>query len=286
MKTVIKYLLPEPIKRNLRKIENLFLRARYGFTKPLVLTDIYGIRFMLYPGQNAPIRWLIERSAYQKELVAIKKIVGSGQTAFDIGANIGTLSTILAQAVSENGRVLAFEPFPETFRRLKETLALNDFHNIRCIEAAVSEKSGTMDFYYEPSNPELNSLGQVSTGEKKIERKISVAAVTVDGICASEKISRIDFLKIDVEGFELDVIRGSADMLRRKQIDVIQFEVSQIPLQSLGRTSADIIHALNDAGYSVFEFNEGSQRFTGPIDVIKESYDNYYASHRDLTSIK
>ncbi|MDE1975480.1 MAG: FkbM family methyltransferase, partial [Patescibacteria group bacterium] len=202
MKKIIKSILPEWIKRSLRTVEDMLLRTKFAFTRKIILEDINGISFILDPHNRTPIRWQIERGAYSKEFSAMKKLVRPGDIAFDVGANTGTISSFLAKLVTSSGKIYAFEPFPETYRKLRLAISLNNINWIETYQLALTDRTGNSEFYFEPSNLELNSLGQVSNGKKKLSHKITVQADTIDDFCHKNSIGQIDFLKIDVEGFE------------------------------------------------------------------------------------
>jgi|GEM_PF-2793234 len=281
MKKIIKILFPESIKTYFRKLENFFLRLHYGFSNPVILSDIFSIKFILYPEQQTPIRWLIERGAYKKEYSAFNTLIRSNYTVFDVGSHIGIVACYLCKIVGENGSVHSFEPFPDSYNRLNENIVINDYKNIKTNQVAISDKIGNQIFYYEPSNWELNSLGSVSNGSNRLNKKINVEVNTIDNYCEKNKISKINFLKIDTEGYEINVLRGSEKMLKNKSIDLIQFEISKIPLESLDRRPDEIILFLKDKGYFVYEYLESENKFHKINDIVTD-YDNYYASYKNI----
>ena len=95
-----------------------------------------------------------------------------------------------------------------------------------------------------------HSLGDTSVSPTV--EKIDVEVDTVDRYCASNGIERIDFLKIDVEGFEEDVLRGATTMLKRKSVGIVLFNWRQTILESIGKNCKDIIVFLLEHGYNVF----------------------------------
>lgn len=284
MKKVIKIIFPESIKKILRKTENFFLRIKFCFKNPIVLEGVLGIKFLLYPDNRWPIRWTIEGGAYKKEYSAIDKLVNIGDTAFDVGSHVGMLGFYLAKKVGEGGKVYCFEPFPDSFNKLNINLALNKFNNVFTNNLAISDSIGTSKFYYQPNDYQLNSLGKVSDGIKKLSDSIDVSTETVDSYCTKNNINKINFLKIDTEGFEYNVLLGSEKMLNNKNIGIIQFEVAKTPLESIGKNPEEIIEYLNSKNYKVYEYIENSRTFK-EINKITSGYDNFYSSFKDLTKI-
>lgn len=284
MKNIIKILFPEYIKRILRKIENVFYRIKFGFHNPLIVSGVLGMKFILYPDNKWPIRWTIQGSAYKKEYSAIAKLVKMGDTAFDIGSHVGMIAIYLGKIVGEKGKIYCFEPFPISFERLKNNIYINNFNNIQLNNLAISDSVGIADFYYQPNDFQLNSLGKVSDGIKRLDHNIKVETNTIDNYCEKNNINKINFIKIDTEGYEYNVLLGAEKMLHSKNIDIIQFEISKTPLESIGRNPAEIVEYLNRKGYGVYEYNENAEAFK-KIGIINSGYDNFYASFNDLSKI-
>ena len=108
----------------------------------VILKDILGIRFVLYPWDGPNLLYLFRRAADVGEFKAIPRLVKSGDIAFDVGAHAGIYSVLLSHLCGPTGRVWAFEPVPDTYWRLRETLALNRCDNVIPVRAAVFEKNG------------------------------------------------------------------------------------------------------------------------------------------------
>jgi hypothetical protein len=111
-----------------------------------------------------------------------------------------------------------------------------------------------------------------------------VESRTLDSFCDEQGVDRIDFLKIDVEGYERHVLAGAARLLDEGAISVLSFEISQIPLKASGVRPREIFELLERAGYAAFELADGG--FTGPVHDSSAYYANYYASRDDLTRIR
>src|SRR6201984_3916194 len=125
-----------------------------------ILEDVQGIRFVLYPWDRPNLLYLLRHPYDVAEFQAIPRLVQPGDTAFDIGANIGVYSVLLSRLCSPTGRVVAFEPVPDTYWRLRETLALNRCENVMTVQAAICEKHGTVRMnLFAPQFAEWNTLG-------------------------------------------------------------------------------------------------------------------------------
>jgi FkbM family methyltransferase len=122
----------------------------------------------------------------------------------DIGGHIGIFS-ILASKCAKEGRVYVFEPFPENFNLLKENVELNNARNVNVVNKAVSKNSGKNEFFVSSDN---------NRGENSL---FSSAGGSIKDFVKKEKIEKIDFLKMDCEGAEYEILYG----LSRSELEKI-----------------------------------------------------------------
>jgi FkbM family methyltransferase len=178
-----------------------------------------------------------------------------GMTVFDVGANIGELTLLFSKFISENGVVHSFEPTPQTFEKLKMITAIAGRKNVVLNQFAVSNIDGYIDFnvYKEEfscwntsANRPLANYGI----DLKPETCISVPTITIDSYCKQHNIERIDLLKVDVEGAEINVLEGAKKMFRGTNIGCCVFEFGQT-LHDMGRSSDDLKKFFRDVNYSV-----------------------------------
>ncbi|MGZ5801953.1 MAG: FkbM family methyltransferase, partial [Burkholderiaceae bacterium] len=142
------------------------------------------------------------------EVALFRQIVTPGMVVLDIGANIGAHTLYFAQAVGESGQVHAFEPQRIVFQTLAGNMALNSITNVFCHQQALSD---TQDILLVPcldyavsNNFGGLELGAAAEGEP-------VLAVTLDEL----QFPRADFIKLDVEGMELQALRGANNLIQR-----------------------------------------------------------------------
>ncbi|MCU1242653.1 MAG: putative methyltransferase [Candidatus Acidoferrum typicum] len=258
----------------------------------MVLRDVHGIRFVLYPFDRPNLLNLVRRCYDVAEFQAVPRLARPGNIAIDVGANVGLYTVLLSRLCGPEGRVWAFEPVPETYWRLRETLALNRCENVFPVQAALCAESGSARMnLFEPQFAEWNSLGRPSmlgSNRKPItpHQSIEVPAFNLDRFCEAEGIERINFLKVDVEGFELAVFQGAKRLLEQQRVDYICFEISQAPLRGAGVTSREIFAALEAYGYGAYRFEVKTGAFQGPVRDTSEEWLNFFASWRDLSQSK
>ncbi|MGD0056940.1 MAG: FkbM family methyltransferase [Methanomassiliicoccales archaeon] len=134
-----------------------------------------------------------------------------GDTVFDIGANIGTITVIMSKMVGDSGRVYSFEP--ATFRSLQKNITANHLENCRVVPKAVSNLNGQieiriLDITKESNIIEKNPGGQ-HYGTKMVE------SIMLDSFVESNAIERVDFITMDIEGAEELAILGARRMIER-----------------------------------------------------------------------
>ena len=154
--------------------------------------------------------------------VPIQKIFAqhlkTGDVFYDIGANVGFFSIIAAKLVG-GGKVYAFEPGSENAKSIRHNAELNDFKQIEVIEKAVSNTSGTGEFLL----AKYSGGHALATADAPpdLAGKVTVDLVSIDDLIASEQIEPPNFVKIDVEGAELDVLKGMTQTIKTYQPTVI-----------------------------------------------------------------
>jgi FkbM family methyltransferase len=136
---------------------------------------------------------------------AIRRYVSPGDTVYDIGANIGYVSLLLARQVGPSGSVFAFEPIPRNLATLRENIGNNSFSNIHVLDAAASDANGTTEIRM-AGNLSMASL--VWHRNDVLAEKISVKTVVIDELVHAGELPAPRFVKIDVEGAEGLVVRG------------------------------------------------------------------------------
>lgn len=134
---------------------------------------------------------------------------------FDVGANIGCFTTLLAR-VLPNSTIHAFEPQRHVFQMLSGNIAINNFYNVHTINCAVSNYNGTLDIE-EPDPMQPCDFGTYSLVHQNTYtpsgRKRVCDVITLDKYVEKHNIERVDFIKIDVEGMDIDVLEGARKII-------------------------------------------------------------------------
>jgi FkbM family methyltransferase len=150
------------------------------------------------------------------EPVATQTIISNakrGMCVFDIGAHLGYYSLLLAKCVGPVGRVVSFEAAPGNFSTLQRNILMNNLDNVELINQAVFSKSGTIGMSVSPTN---TSSGDWSISRPANGHSIQVQTISLDQFCQANQVFP-DFLKIDVEGAEYDVLMGGRETIGRSR---------------------------------------------------------------------
>ncbi len=137
------------------------------------------------------------------------RLVKPGMTVLDVGANIGIFTALAASRVGKGGAVFSFEPGPENFALLQETVRLNGFDNVVARQAAVADQPGTLRLYLS----ELNMVDHRIYDADESRPSVEVETVTVDEALAAQGAKRVDVLKIDIQGAEAKAFAGMSRTL-------------------------------------------------------------------------
>ena len=152
------------------------------------------------------------------------------RTVVDVGANVGEWAEA-ALGVWPTCFVQAFEIAPPTAAQFRKNFSGSpELHRLSLHEMGLSDAEGTLAMYFYPENAKLTS--DVRRHTDLLAEQFEARTVTLDAFCQRSGLERIDYLKIDVEGAELKVLRGAAQLLRDGRLDCIQFEYGPFGIDS------------------------------------------------------
>ncbi len=207
----------------------------------------------MYPGD-------ILDNGEKRVLELVHKNCDSNAIIFDVGANIGKYSLELSKYFSLNQKIFSFEPSKSSYEELKSKTNLID--NIRCFNLGMSMVKEEKYLFFDHEKSGLSSLYQRDI-QTKLEKKEKIKLTTIDIFCKENNISKIDFLKLDVEGHEIAVLKGCEKMI--ESINFIQFEFGGCNISSrtffkdffdLLNPDFEINRILIDGLYPIKNYNE------------------------------
>lgn len=237
----------------------------------IILNNNFGIKIYFDFAQTicrAEIMYYMNGDGEDDNIKFISTLIKADDVFFDVGANVALFS-LQMDAMTKGLTYYAFEPLPPTFAKLQKTLKLNNASNINAFNVGMSDKKGCFDFYL-PGTSEAASLKPVTdefylkesdtsgkyVGGNKME-KVLCQVTTLDDFCTENSISRMDFMKIDVEGNEIFALKGATNTLKTLK-PMIYCEMLRKHAARFGYHPNDIIAMMKGMGYGCYTINVNS----------------------------
>jgi FkbM family methyltransferase len=232
------------------------------------------VKFAVDPGSTDPIAQMLSAGDFPRDAVndLWRHLIGPDQLAVDVGAHLGAYCL---PAAACGAQVLAVEASPINAGLLENSAKSNGFANLRIVHAVAAAGQGIAQF------AELGPFGHVALAG---ERSVDVAAVAIDDLLGDGGYGDADVIKIDVEGFELDVLSGLATQLARSDAPVIFIEANGHMLHQYGHNPSEILALLERFGYRCHLIDPGEGKRLIPVaavDVQPECVADY-AAFKDI----
>lgn len=208
----------------------------------IVVKKVDGITYELHLNQliDSSIYW---HGCFEGDTSkAIQELVKPGMVVLDIGANIGCHALPMAKIVGTTGKVIAFEPMEWPLERLRRNIALNSFNNIVIENIGVSNISEVKDVLFRSSWTIDNTLIEEANKSSKVQ------FVRLDDYVKEVHLERVDFIKLDVDGYEYKVISGALETLRKFKPDIIM-ELGDYSLRLVGDSIEELMTEIYSLGY-------------------------------------
>ena len=248
------------VKLNYNKPPNSFtskLTPNHYQYKPGTIRKVQrrGINYVL--DLSELMDWFIYFGFKDSARDELDAFVKPGQTVMDIGANMGEVSFTLAQKVGAQGKVISFEPDAINYNRFEKNHALNTFGNIYLQKVGLGSSDGKfkMDINaLEPGNLGSNRVLPTEI-EEDFENARDVHITTLDGWISENPIDQLSFIKIDIEGYEVEAIKGGIETIKRFK-PVIYSELHDDKLKEHGSSARAYVDLLESIGYSLYPEDE------------------------------
>lgn len=227
--------------------------------------DIY---FAAEPTLNSIVTrvLLAEGDWFEQEMEFWRKLIRPGMTVIDVGANSGVYAFSAAKRVGKTGKVIAIEPFQGCVSCLKQTCHVNGFGWVKVCAAAASDRPGK-SFLTLHAASELNEISTVvdKTGKSAQEQNVQeIDCITLDSLLEQEHLERVDFLKIDAEGHEVQVLHGAEQLLKKFHPVILYENIAGQSSSNLGMASA-----LEEVGYRLLTYQPWVQQLM-PVESVEE----------------
>lgn len=221
---------------------------------------------------------------YHKELSEqIRPLVSEGSVIIDVGAHSGQHTKIFARLVPR-GHVYAFEPGVYARSILTKAMAVRGFGNVTVVPLGLSDvatteilnvplkRSGSMGFG-------LSHIGKADEGRPGVTEEIHIT--TLDIFAEAQKLERIDFIKVDIEGWEFNFLKGAIGTIKKHRPS-LQLEVTPSTLERANATPADIFELLMSLDYVVFETDEPTNYRMVPVTAFDRGADYLFVPREKM----
>ncbi len=243
----------------LRLLKRATYRVAHAWRQPHTIeSNCSGVR-LRYSSRNRIAEEIFANAFERAERQLLDRILYPGMTVVDIGANLGLYSCLFAQRVGPTGQVIAFEPTPSTFAALQKNIAINGYQNIvQLRQCALSDHSGTASMNtFAEGNDVYNSFGVTSTvGGSKAQGMIAVPTTTLDESLRIDDVRTGAFIKIDVEGFEYQVIRGGASLLNKATDLIMMIELNEPASKQCGSSTVNTLDLMQSFGFDAYYMSD------------------------------
>ncbi|MBS3902809.1 MAG: FkbM family methyltransferase [Anaplasmataceae bacterium] len=222
----------------------------------------------------------------EEETNMFKKLIGPRDVVFDVGANLGWHSLTFAELASE-GQVVCFEPDEKTFQELNENINLNypsPHQNIVLEKYALGDEKKEVLLYL-PQQLGAAFASVMPNYYQKISGKVvveKIQMIRLDDYCEEKNISRVDFIKCDVEGAPHLVVKGAKNLLSPDEAPLLFIEITK-----RNPDEFNTFHLLRDFGYQAFVLRRGGLVSINPEEIKAQSaeYNFLFAKNNHLQKI-
>lgn len=207
-----------------------------------------GIDFAIYIGA-------FERATQR----ALGKLVKPSSTVLDIGANVGAHTLLLAKLVGEKGRVLAFEPTAFAYSKLRHNLELNPelAERVRAFQCFLTVENNIAVPSTIYSSWPLVTRSETHAKHLGLEMPTaSASSRSLDSVLREASVKNVDLVKLDVDGYECDVLRGASTLLTKMR-PIFVMELAPYVLQERGASLEELISIFTGSGYQFFDERTG-----------------------------
>jgi FkbM family methyltransferase len=227
--------------------------------RPVTLRWHDGLKVRAFLGNDMSLCLYVGGSFEPNEFVFLRSVLRPGMVFLDGGANDGLYSLFAARQLGPDGIVIAVEPSEREYERLVANLSVNRLATVRPQKVALGKEQGTGTLAIaEQGHEGQNTMGtSVSNPTVETTRHESVVVDTIDELVIREELTRLDFLKLDVEGSEVDVLEGARETIGRFR-PLMLLEAEDERLASQRRTKEDFVRLVTAFGYKLWVFDRDS----------------------------
>ena len=191
------------------------------------------------------LEWSVYFAVTDPTAKEIEKLLRPGDVAIDVGCNIGSILSCISKSVGESGQVIGFEASLGRFKKCRERIAFENIKNAQLVHCALSDQAGEVVL----SSPDPANLGRTRVNLASAAGE-SATAIRFDHWRDKTNLQKINFIKIDVEGYELKVLRGMEKTIK-EQRPILFIEIDDDNLREQGHSAQQLISHITQLDYTV-----------------------------------
>ena len=248
---------------------NLAHQFKQGFTSTSEGFDLW-----IHPNDEILSRSIVYDKIWEPETTKlIKNIIHEGDVGIDLGANIGYFTMLMANLVGTSGKIFSFEPEPQNFEILQKNIKQNHLKNVVANQSAIGDINGKIKLYLSNTNAGWHKVFP----KQFIDYEVSDKNIDVK-ICSLDKEfidKKIDFIKMDIEGYEWNAIKGGKKILQEKHDVKLIFEFLPMALRANNVKPDTVLTYLLDIGFHIYAIDENMRLLDFSIDDFCTRHANY-----------
>ena len=229
--------------------------------QPLVAHRVYTVRHGLARGlrRRGGLGFVPQVGAQSAEEQFLEKLSFDGETVFDVGGYEGIFTLFFARRVGARGQVVTFEPNPRNFKKIAENVRLNGFSHVQLRQVALGSQPGRASLVFPADETARGSLETSIADQIRTEKDVHTVDVEVDTLDRqiASGLPSPDFVKLDVEGLERDVLEGMTTLLNHTR-PRLYIEIHGADVQRKLENVTSVVEFLWKAGYSVQHVESGT----------------------------
>lgn len=244
-----------------------------------LIRTLHGFRMLVDPVEDRGLEVaLFRQGTYEHGTLSfIQRVLRPGDVFLDVGANIGLMSLCAAAALRGTGKVMSFEPMPATFEILTRNIRLNPFSNIEAFNLALGAEDASLEMFDSLAS-KRGAASLIRPEGAAPGRRVEIRRL--DDVLAEHAIGRVACFKLDVEGWELEALKGATRLLSSPDAPLCIVECSKLhPMQ--GGTIADLYRLMRQINaYRVFRLERGKDFPSALVEIHDEpslpAHDNIF----------
>lgn len=258
--------------------DRYFFDLLFGQKEEVPYTIAPGLQMFFH--KESKLSFEIFKGFEEDELDFLQHFLKPGGCFIDVGANVGLFSLYASKAIGANGRIIAFEPSSPTADKFRKNLSLNQIKGVEIVQKGLSHEPGRLQLMVaEEGYDAFNSFATPSMGGTAATEEVEVT--TLDAFVADQQIrpGDVDLMKIDVEGWELSVLKGGHDFFASPEAPVLLIEFTEANAKNAGTSCAALSAYLTQTlGYTLYRYAPQGKTLTKEAPGQSYPYINLIAS--------